>query len=220
MNTSVLLVDYGSGNLRSAARAVDRVSRERDLNIDMRVSDRVDDVAQCDHLILPGVGAFGDCAHGIQAHDGLWNAIETHAHIKSKPFLGICVGMQLMLSEGLEHGTHKGFGWIGGKVTSLSDQGVAKGLKIPHMGWNTLTLSSTGRAHPVLRHINDGDHAYFVHSFAADLEAQDTLLGSTDYGGAVTSIIGQGTMIGTQFHPEKSQRLGLDLIGNFLEWRP
>ena len=216
MAEKLLIIDYGSGNIRSAEKAFAKAAADSGVAIDIHVSCDPDDVKAADRLVLPGVGAFGDCAKGIQRVDGLWDAIDDTVTNQAKPFFGICVGMQLMAKEGLEHGTHQGFGWLDGTVSALTDLGFAKGLKVPHMGWNALDVTT---AHPVLADVRQGDHVYFVHSYAM---AGKTLpvLATTDYGGAVTAFVGTGTAVGSQFHPEKSQAVGLSIIANFLRWRP
>jgi len=219
MAEQLVLVDYGSGNLRSAERAAERMINEAGLNIKAHISAEPDVVARADRLILPGVGAYGDCARGIQAIDGMWQAIEAAVHSRAIPFLGICVGMQLMLTEGIEHGTHAGFNWLKGRVTPIREQGVAADMKVPHMGWNELHVSATGQSHPVLAELPD-THAYFVHSYAATDVPDANIMARATYGVPLTAAIAKDNMIGTQFHPEKSQKLGLALIRNFLEWKP
>lgn len=219
---SVVIIDYGSGNLRSAEKAVERVARERGLSVDICVSSQAEDVLQADHIILPGVGAFGDCMAGLRALPGMVEALEETILKKGRPFLGICVGMQLMAEQGYEHGIHQGLGWIDGVIRPIiiTDD---MSLKIPHMGWNQLKMKPCHNAqtsHPVLQGINPGDHAYFVHSFHFVPTDSAQVLASVDYGGDIAAIVGRDNIIGTQFHPEKSQQVGLDLMGNFLEWRP
>ena len=215
---TVAIIDYGSGNLRSASKAFERMARERGCGTEILVTADPDRVAKAERIVLPGVGAFADCKQGLAAIDGMWQALEHAVHGEARPFLGICVGMQLMAERGLEYGVTEGFGWIGGDVTAIEPDDAE--LKIPHMGWNTLSLV---RPHPVLDGITlgaEGLHAYFVHSY--HLKTADTadLVAEADYGGPLTAIVARDNMIGTQFHPEKSQALGLGLIANFLEWRP
>jgi imidazole glycerol-phosphate synthase subunit HisH len=208
---TVALIDYGSGNLHSAAKALERVGAAIDVTSDP------DRVRRADRIVLPGVGAFRDCAEGLKALPGMWETLEEEVARKAKPFLGICVGMQLMATRGLEHAETGGFGWIAGDVAPLAPSDPA--LKIPHMGWNT---ASARQAHPLLKGIALGDgglHAYFVHSYHLAAGADDIAL-STDYGGPFASMVAKGNMAGTQFHPEKSQTLGLKLLENFLAWRP
>ena len=212
-----VLVDYGSGNLRSAAKAFERVLRGLGRTDAVRVTSDPETVAAADRVVLPGVGAFGDCRAGIQAIDGMAEALTEAVIARGRPFLGICVGMQLMATSGFEFGEHPGFGWIPGAVRALDP--VDKTLKIPHMGWNELFWVGY-REHPVLKDLANGQHAYFVHSFHLVPENAEHLLAVTDYGGPVTAAVGRDNLVGTQFHPEKSQAVGLKLIENFLEWKP
>lgn len=207
---SVAIVDYGSGNLRSAEKAFERAAAGR---IAITVTNDPDVVAKADRVVLPGVGAFGDCRRGLMAVDGMADALQTAVMERGVPFLGICVGMQLMATRGLEHGEYEGLGWIGGDVAAIQPNNPS--LKIPHMGWNELSIE---KQHPVLDGLDHGAHAYFVHSFA--YRETEHALATTDYGGPVVAIVGRDNLIGTQFHPEKSQRAGLRLIANFLEWQP
>ncbi|WP_374763168.1 imidazole glycerol phosphate synthase subunit HisH [Yunchengibacter salinarum] len=218
MAETVIIVDYGSGNLRSAEKAVARAADEAGLNLSVRVTSDADRVARADRVILPGVGAFGDCRAGLDALDGMVGALSHAALTRARPFLGICVGMQLMAKTGHEHGDHAGLGWLKAHTTALKPDDPS--LKIPHMGWNTLSLTPAGRAHPVTGAIAADAHAYFVHSYHMVPDEPGLVLAETDYGGPVTAIVGRDTLIGTQFHPEKSQSVGLDLITRFLEWRP
>jgi glutamine amidotransferase len=213
---TVALIDYGSGNLRSAAKAVERVMGELGRTDHVTVTADPDTVAKADRVILPGVGAFGDCRAGIAALDGMAEAIEQAIIVKGQPFLGICVGMQLMATVGREFGDHAGFGWLPGEVRALTPRDQS--LKIPHMGWNTLSVGD--HDHPVLAGLTDGHHAYFVHSYHFVPEDPAHLLAVTDYGGPVTAAVGRDNLVGTQFHPEKSQAVGLKLIENFLNWMP
>jgi len=215
---SVAIIDYGSGNLRSAAKAFERAARESGYAGDVAVTADPEVVAAADHVVLPGVGAFAECRRGLDAVPGMVEALNGHVRDKGKPFFGICVGMQLMASLGREKETTAGLGWIPGEVRLIEPADPA--LKVPHMGWNTLRPR---RDHPVLDGIPTGEgglHAYFVHSYHFVPEDAADLVAETDYGGPVTAMVGRGSMIGTQFHPEKSQTLGLALIGNFLNWRP
>lgn len=218
MAETLVLIDYGSGNLRSAAKAFERAAVDLGLNTQVKISGKPEDIASADRIVLPGVGAYGQCTTALHGIPGLVDALTTATREKARPFLGICVGMQLLATRGLEHGEHKGLDWIGGDVVRLEPSDAS--LKIPHMGWNTVSLSEAGRSHPVFGKLPDGGFAYFVHSYhyrAAD-EAQ--VLGRTEYGGPVVAMIGRDTIIGTQFHPEKSQAYGLGLLSAFLEWRP
>jgi len=216
---SVVIIDYGSGNLRSAEKAVERIARERGLGTHVNVSSCAEHVLSADHIILPGVGAFGDCIKGLRALPGMVEALEDRVLKQGRPFLGICVGMQLLATQGHEHGIHSGLGWIEGEIKPLEIP-AGMNLKIPHMGWNQLQISEAQARHPILKNIKDGDHAYFVHSFHFIPHNPDQILARVEYGQALAAIIGRDNIVGTQFHPEKSQTLGLDLIGNFLEWRP
>lgn len=214
---TVTIIDYGSGNLRSAQKAFERAARERGMDAEIVVTDEVERVRRADRIVLPGVGAFADCRAGLDAVTGMVEVLEERVIHGGVPFLGICVGMQLMASEGREKTVTRGLGWIPGAVVRLEPAG---GLKVPHMGWNTLAIRTP---HPVLAGIPDGPdglHAYFVHSYHLAVERPETLLATTDYGQEVTAIVGRDNMVGTQFHPEKSQTLGLSLIGNFLRWKP
>jgi glutamine amidotransferase len=217
MTASVAIVDYGAGNLRSASKAFERAVRELNAGIDVAVTSEPDFVRRADRIVLPGVGAFADCMNGLSAVKGMRDALEERVIHAGVPFLGICVGMQLMATEGREKGTHPGLGWIPGAVVRLEPAG---GLKVPHMGWNTLTFT---QPHALLEGIadgNDGLHAYFVHSYHLATDDASTLYATADYGQAVTACVGRDNMFGTQFHPEKSQTLGLKLIENFLRWKP
>jgi imidazole glycerol-phosphate synthase subunit HisH len=215
---STVIVDYGSGNLRSAEKAFERAAHERGLGETIRVTADPYAVRQCERIVLPGVGAFRDCRDGLQAIPGMWEAVDEEVRGRGKPFLGICVGMQLMASRGLEHGITEGFGWIAGDVTRIQPEDPA--LKVPHMGWNTLYACKPHALFEGLPLGPDGLHAYFVHSYQLAPADPADLLAVTDYAGPITAIVGHGNMVGTQFHPEKSQALGLALIGNFLAWRP
>jgi len=215
--STVAIIDYGSGNLRSAAKAFERAARETGTGDEILVTDDVDKVRRADRIVLPGVGAFADCRAGLDAVTGMVDVLEERVIKGGTPFLGICVGMQLMASEGREKTVTRGLGWIPGAVVRLEPKGD---LKVPHMGWNTLRFE---RQHPLLAGIPDGEqglHAYFVHSYHLATERPETLVAATEYGQQVTAIVGRDNMLGTQFHPEKSQTLGLTLIGNFLRWTP
>lgn len=212
----VALIDYGSGNLRSAAKAIQRAADENAIALDLKVTARTEDVTAADAIVLPGVGAFADCYRGLASLDGMIEALNDQVIAKAKPFLGICVGMQLMATVGREHGEHKGLGWIDGAVELLKPADAS--LKIPHMGWNQLRLRQP--QHPVLAGIKSGDHAYFVHSYHFVARDNGHVLADVDYGGPVLAAIGRANMVGTQFHPEKSQATGLRLLANFLRWRP
>ncbi|MGO4706555.1 imidazole glycerol phosphate synthase subunit HisH [Microvirga sp. 2MCAF38] len=215
---SVAIVDYGSGNLHSAAKAFERAAREAGLSDTITVTSDPDVVAKADRIVLPGVGAFADCRRGLHAVPGMVDALNRTVRERGHPFLGICVGMQLMATRGLEHVTSQGLDWIPGDVKAIVPDDSA--LKIPHMGWNTLEVR---HAHPLLDGIETGPtglHAYFVHSYALQATDSRDIVATTSYGGAVTAMVGRDNIVGTQFHPEKSQTLGLKLIANFLRWRP
>ncbi len=215
---SVALIDYGSGNLHSAAKALERAAREAGLGEAIEVTSDPETVRRADRVVLPGVGAFADCRRGLDNIPGMVEAMTEAVREKGKPFFGICVGMQLMASRGLEHTTSYGLDWIHGDVKPIRPDDA--GLKIPHMGWNTLHAQ---RDHPILDGIPtgpDGLHAYFVHSYALEPAEMDDVVAVSDYGGPFTAIVAKDNMAGTQFHPEKSKTLGLALIANFLRWRP
>ncbi len=216
--SDVVIIDYGSGNLHSALKAFERADREASLGRKIVLSSDPSVVERAGRIVLPGVGAFADCKRGLEAVPGMLPALHAAVREKGVPFLGICVGMQLMASRGLEHGSSKGLDWIKGEVRAIEPRD--KSLKIPHMGWNTLDVV---RDHPVLDGINTGDdglHAYFVHSYHFVSNDPGSCIATTDYGGAVTAMVGEDNLVGTQFHPEKSQKLGLRLITNFMNWQP
>ncbi|MDA7946392.1 MAG: imidazole glycerol phosphate synthase subunit HisH [Hyphomicrobiaceae bacterium] len=215
---SVAIIDYGSGNLHSAATAFERMNDETGASETISVTSKPEEVARADRVVLPGVGAFADCRSGLLAVDGMIEALNEAVNQRGQPFLGICVGMQLMADKGLEHGEWPGFGWIGGEVRAIEP--ADETLKIPHMGWNTLAVVNP---HALLSDIETGEkglHAYFVHSYHLAATERADIVGETDYGGPVTALVARDNMAGTQFHPEKSQKLGLTLIGNFLKWSP
>ena len=215
---SVAIVDYGSGNLHSAAKAFERAARESGHDQPIMVTSDPMRVAAASRVVLPGVGAFADCRRGLDAIPGMIDALEESVRKRGKPFFGICVGMQLMAERGREYQVTPGLGWIAGEVDRIAPNDA--NLKIPHMGWNTLNMLKT---HPLLKDIPlgpDGLHAYFVHSYELKPTQRSDLVAQADYGGPLTAIVGHDNMVGTQFHPEKSQRLGLALIANFLKWTP
>jgi imidazole glycerol-phosphate synthase subunit HisH len=214
----LVIIDYGSGNLHSAAKAFERAARESEADVAIAVSSDPADVAAADRIVLPGVGAFADCKNGLEAIAGMREGLEESVRRKGRPFLGICVGAQLMAERGLEFRVTPGLGWIKGDVKAIEPKNPE--LKIPHMGWNTLSVVND---HPLLSGIAtgpDGLHAYFVHSFHLVTPDRAALVAEADYGGPVTAMVGSDNIAGTQFHPEKSQTLGLKLIANFLKWRP
>lgn len=211
---TTVLVDYDSGNLHSARKAFERMAKDVGSG-PVTVTDDPDTVARADRIVLPGDGAFPHCRAALTARSGLAEAITEAVIAKARPFLGICVGMQMMASRGHEYETTPGFDWIAGDVRKISPADPA--LKVPHMGWNALIID---HPHPVLNGLESGDHAYFVHSYAMEVTDEAERLAHVSYGGDVTAVIGRDTMIGTQFHPEKSQSAGLRLIGNFLRWAP
>ncbi|MDX2290517.1 MAG: imidazole glycerol phosphate synthase subunit HisH [Hyphomicrobiaceae bacterium] len=212
------IIDYGSGNLHSAGKAVERAARDAGLNVSVDVTSDPAAVRTADRIILPGVGAYGDCKSGLANIDGMLEAIDAAVIGTARPFLGICVGMQLMATSGLEFGRTDGFGWIPGEVGAIAPEDPA--LKIPHMGWNTLDVL---RPHALLAGIptgGDGQHAYFVHSYHLVPDNPEHVVATTRYGCDVTAIVARDNLAGTQFHPEKSQTLGLRLLANFLRWTP
>lgn len=214
----VAIIDYGSGNLHSAAKAFERSAREGGSGAEIVVTSDPEVVRVADRIVLPGVGAFADCKRGLEAVAGMREALEERVHKAGRPFLGICVGMQLMATRGLEFEVADGLDWIAGEVRAIEP--ADRSLKIPHMGWNTLDVDSP---HPLLDGIATGAsglHAYFVHSFHFVAAERSAIVATTDYGGPVTAMIAKDNLAGTQFHPEKSQKLGLALIANFLSWRP
>ena len=215
---SVAIVDYGSGNLHSAAKAFERAARELDKAQAIKVTSDPAAVAAASRIVLPGVGAFADCRRGLDDIDGMVEALNENVLQRGRPFFGICVGMQLMAERGREYQVTPGLGWIAGEVDRIMPSDPD--LKIPHMGWNTLNMLTP---HPLLDDIAlgpDGLHGYFVHSYELKPTQRADLIAQADYGGPLTAIVGRDNMVGTQFHPEKSQRLGLALIANFLQWAP
>ena len=215
---SVAVVDYGSGNLHSAAKAFERAARESGHVQPIVVTSRPDEVARAERVVLPGVGAFADCRRGLDAIPGMIDALNESVTKRGRPFFGICVGMQLMAERGREYEVTPGLGWIAGEVDKIAPDDT--NLKIPHMGWNTLNAL---RPHAVLDGLPlgpSGLHAYFVHSYELKTAHRADLVAQADYGGPLTAVVGRDNIFGTQFHPEKSQRLGLALIANFLRWTP
>lgn len=209
----VAVIDYGSGNLASASRALAVVAEQAGLAAEVRITDRPEDVLKADRIVLPGQGAFADCAHGLAAVAGMAEAIETATN-RGVPFLGICVGMQLMAQRGLEHEITPGFGWIRGDIAAME----APGLRLPQMGWNALRFEPG--SHPLLKDLEPGDQVYFVHSYALRDGAPEETIATTEYGGPVAAMVARGNRAGTQFHVEKSQTVGLRILANFLRWAP
>jgi len=209
-----VIVDYESGNLHSAQKAFERMAVETGAG-DVIVSAHAEDVARADRIVLPGDGAFPACRTALGAVPGLVEALEDAVIRRARPFLGICVGMQMLATIGREYSDTEGLGWIGGEVVPITPANPA--MKVPHMGWNDMVLD---RPHPVLEGLKTGDHAYFVHSYQFRTMDPAHMLAHVDYGGPITAIVGRDTIVGTQFHPEKSQEAGLRLIANFLRWKP
>ena len=215
---SVAIVDYGSGNLHSAAKAFERAARDAGAEQTIVVTRDPAVVASADRVVLPGVGAFADCRRGLDAVDGMIAALDEAVHKRGRPFFGICVGMQLLAERGREYEVTEGLGWIAGEVDRIAPSDPK--LKIPHMGWNTLELA---REHALVKGLPlgaNGLNAYFVHSYELKVANRADLVAQADYGGPVTAIVARDNIVGTQFHPEKSQKLGLALIANFLKWTP
>ncbi len=215
----IVIIDYGSGNLRSVAKAVERIAGERTVEI-VRSPQALEGAG---HIILPGVGAFADCMRGLRSLSGMITALEQEVLQRKKPMLGICVGMQLLFEKGHEHGTHDGLGWLKGEVVSLVTSEKEENnpllttnhspLKVPHMGWNELSIN---QKHPLMKDIENGAHAYFVHSYHAECKSPQDVIATTQYGQTINAVVGQGNVMGTQFHPEKSQETGLRLLKNFI----
>ena len=215
---TIALIDYGAGNLRSASKAFERMVAASGESQAVEITSDPDVVAKADRIVLPGDGAFADCRRNLDSVDGMIEAISEVVDRRARPFLGICVGMQLLATRGVEHGIHPGLDRIPGEVRAVAPNDPA--LKVPHMGWNTIGARS---AHPLLDGIAtgpDGWHAYFLHGFHLVADDESDVVAVADYGGSVTAVVARGNIAGTQFHPEKSQRLGLAMIGNFLRWRP
>jgi glutamine amidotransferase len=215
---SVAIIDYGSGNLHSAWKAFERGAREAGLSLDVEVTNDPEKVRRADRVVLPGVGAFADCKRGLEGAPGMLEAMTEAVQTRGKPFLGICVGMQLMATRGLEHETTNGLDWIAGDVIAIEPDDPS--LKVPHMGWNTIQPRGGHALFDGIPTGPDGLHAYFVHSYRFAAARPELVLANTDYGGEIAAIVGRDNMAGTQFHPEKSQIFGLAFIANFLRWRP
>lgn len=214
----VAIIDYGSGNLRSATKAFERAAREAGIDAEIDLTDDAERVATADRIVLPGVGAYADCRRGLDAVSGMAEAVIDVVEHKGRPFLGICVGMQLMSSRGLEKTITEGFGWIKGDVKEMTPNDPS--LKIPQIGWNTLDIRHPHALFDGIPTGPDGLHAYFVHSYHLAADHGDDVIATTSYGGPMTAFVGRDNMAGSQFHPEKSQKLGLALIANFLRWKP
>lgn len=212
----LVIIDYGSGNLRSAAKACERALLDFDITGSVSVSANAADLKTASHILLPGVGAFGDCIQGLRSAPGMLDTLTEQVLEQEKWFLGICVGMQLLFDKGLEHGEHEGLGWIGGEVDTIMPKA---GLKIPHMGWNSLAIHNPESAvtPPLFRGIENGAYAYFVHSYQAQHVTEECIIATTDYGGSIVASVAKDNLFGTQFHPEKSQETGLRLLANFLK---
>ena len=221
MAQTIAIIDYGSGNLHSAAKAFERAARESGVTSDVVVTADPALVRKADRIVLPGVGAYADCARGLNAVEGMREALEQVVHAQGRPFLGICVGMQLMATRGLEFTETPGLDWISGDVSAIRPSD--RSLKVPHMGWNTIDIPAGTTVHALLKGIPigaTGQHAYFVHSFHLAAVDPSTVMAVADYGGPVPAMVARDNIAGTQFHPEKSQALGLKLIANFLGWTP
>lgn len=213
--SGIALIDYGSGNLRSAEKALARAAHDSANACPVLVTANPEDVVRAERIVLPGVGAFADCMQGLSAIPGMVDALSERVHTQGAPFLGICVGMQLLAEVGREFGDHKGLGWIGGDVVKIAPADAT--LKIPHMGWNALRFQ---RDHALLSGISEGAHVYYVHSYAMRPRNTDDVVAVTDYGEEIVSIVASGNIAGMQFHPEKSQAVGLQILSNFLMWKP
>ncbi|NTF43998.1 imidazole glycerol phosphate synthase subunit HisH [Rhizobium rhizogenes] len=214
----VAIIDYGSGNLRSATKAFERAAREAGIDAEIDLTDNAERVATADRIVLPGVGAYADCRRGLDAVSGMAEAVIDVVEHKGRPFLGICVGMQLMSSRGLEKTITQGFGWIKGDVKEMTPSDPS--LKIPQIGWNTLDIRHPHALFDGIPTGADGLHAYFVHSYHLAADHSEDVIATTSYGGPMTAFVGRDNIAGAQFHPEKSQKLGLALIANFLRWKP
>ena len=215
MPSTVALIDYGSGNLRSAEKALARAAAEGGTGHEIVVTDKPEIAAKAERIVLPGVGAFADCMNGLKAVPGMVAALDEAVRKQATPFLGICVGMQLLASVGREFGDHPGLGWIDGEVVIIEPSRPE--IKVPHMGWNDLRIV---RPHPLLDGIENGANTYFVHSYKFVAKNQSDILATTEYDGTINAVLGRGNIVGTQFHPEKSQAVGLRLLQNFLKWKP
>jgi glutamine amidotransferase len=218
MAERIAVIDYGAGNLRSVAKALEAAAGQIGLDAQIIVTESPSVAAKADRIVLPGVGAYGQCATSLRAIAGMEDALNEFAMVKQRPFLGICVGMQLLAKRGEERGLHQGLGWIPGKVVRLDPHDPS--LKIPHMGWSPVSMKLAGINHDALGKLEDGGEAYFVHSFHFECADHSDLLATCDYGGPITAIIGRNNILGAQFHPEKSQHYGLAFLAAFLGWTP
>jgi glutamine amidotransferase len=218
MAERIAVIDYGAGNLRSVAKALEAAAAGIALDAQIIVTESASVAAKADRIVLPGVGAYGQCATALRAIEGMEDALNEFAMVKQRPFLGICVGMQLLAKRGEERGSHQGLGWIPGKVIKLDPHDP--NLKIPHMGWSPVSMKLAGINHDALGKLEDGGEAYFVHSFHFECADHSDLLATCDYGGPITAIIGRNNILGAQFHPEKSQHYGLAFLAAFLGWTP
>jgi glutamine amidotransferase len=224
MSKTIAIIDTGSGNIRSAVKAFEHVCRNEVLDYDIALTDKPEDVLRAERIVLPGQGAFGDVMDGLMAADGLYEALEEAVLHKATPYLGICVGMQMLVERGFEHGEHKGLGWIEGECAPITP--ADKTLKIPHMGWNALVFNGgeevgeQDNRHFVLRSTSYSNYSYFVHSFMVQCKDKQNILADCDYGGLFPAVIGRDNIIGVQFHPEKSQRAGLQMVSDFIHWKP
>ena len=211
---TINIIDYGSGNLQSARNAFEKVSKELNQSVEIHISRNVDDLKNTSGIVLPGVGSFLDCKNGVESIDGMMEALEYYILKCGIPFFGICVGMQLLASKSFENGEDNGFSWIYGDVIKIKQQ---TGFPVPHMGWNNLEIKCS---HPILNGIRDGDHAYFVHSYKFISANKNHIIATTDYSSIIEAVIARDNIVGTQFHPEKSQETGMQIIKNFLTWQP
>lgn len=218
MTQRVALIDYGSGNLRSAAKALERAALDSGQDIVVDVTSDPRALRTADRIVLPGVGAFGQCAGALMAIEGMTHTLDWVVNVLGRPFLGVCVGMQLMAQRGYEHGEHLGLGWIPGDVLRIQPRDAR--LKVPHMGWNTILTQPAGDGHPLLEGLQNDWQGYFVHSYHLEPADPRHVLATTTYGQVLTAIVGRDSMVGVQFHPEKSQAFGLKLLANFLTWKP
>lgn len=218
MAERIAVIDYGAGNLRSVAKALEVAANDSGMATQIMVTDSPQAAAKADRIVLPGVGAYGQCATSLRGIEGMEDALAEFVLVRQRPFLGICVGMQLLAKRGEEKGSHQGLGWIPGRVIKLDPHDP--NLKIPHMGWSPVSMKLAGINHDALGRLDDGGEAYFVHSFHFECADHAHLLATCDYGGPITAIIGRDNILGTQFHPEKSQHYGLAFLAAFLGWTP